>query len=62
MVRVYEASGRPVPDARLALGFEARDVWETDLVERGAKRLNGARGRGFSFSLGAFQIKTFEIT
>jgi alpha-mannosidase len=61
VVRVYEAAGRPVASARVELDFAAREVLETDLVERGPRPLPGAGGRGFSFPLAAFQIRTFEI-
>ncbi len=64
VVRVYETTGASIAEARLTLSFDAREVFETDLVERGEKRLelggSGSR-RELAFGLRGFQVKTFEV-
>jgi alpha-mannosidase len=61
VIRVYEASGAKLPRVNVQLGFDAREVFETDMVERGAHKIPDATRRGFSFPLSGFQVKTFEI-
>jgi alpha-mannosidase len=61
VIRVYEASGAKLPRVNVQLGFECREVFETDMVERGARKIPDATRRGFSFPLSGFQVKTFEI-
>jgi len=61
VARLYEAAGTPVREARIDLAFDAREVLETDLVERRPRAAGPAKGGSISFSLGSFEIKTFEI-
>jgi alpha-mannosidase len=61
LMRVYETTGAAVPRARLELGFDARRVFETDLVERGAAEAPTAGPRTIPLALRGFQVKTFEI-
>jgi alpha-mannosidase len=61
-LRVYEAEGRGVPEARIHLGVRPAAAAETDLIGRNARPFAGASGNGLAFSLGAFEIKTFELT
>ncbi len=66
VVRVYETTGAAAKDVRLSHSFPARQVVETDLVERGSTPVPeaGARDAGsreVRFGLGPFQIRTFEI-
>jgi alpha-mannosidase len=61
VVRLHDMSGTEVKHARVMLGVDAQSVEETDLVERGPRPAEGADRRSFPISLGAFQIRTFEI-
>jgi len=60
VVRVYEAAGDDVKDARISLAFPCRAVEETNLVEDDGSPLV-ADATGFAVTLGAFQIRTFQI-
>ncbi|HTE18345.1 MAG TPA: glycoside hydrolase family 38 C-terminal domain-containing protein, partial [Armatimonadota bacterium] len=62
VVRLYEAEGRPTEAVTLTAAVEIRAVTETDLIEKpqDAHRVDG-NGRSFTFSLGAFEIRTFRL-
>lgn len=61
VIRLYEASGAAVKDAKIALAFAARQVFETDLVERNPRPIPDVTGREIPVSLSGFQIRTFRI-
>ncbi len=60
VVRVYETTGAAVT-AKIALSFDARKVYETDLVERGAGEAAMEGPRSIPLSLRGFQVRTFEV-
>ena len=69
VLRVCEAAGTSVGEARVTLGLCGPAgragclprVHATDLVERRLQSLDGVRPDGFSFAIHGFGIRTFEV-
>lgn len=60
VVRVYEATGKPIHGVRAAWRFPISDVHEANLMEDTGALLN-AQPEGFSFDLKPYEIKTFKL-
>ncbi len=61
VIRVYEATGAKIADARLILPFAPRAIVETDLAERNPRPMAGCDGRTLPLTLDGCQIRTFLL-
>ena len=60
IIRVYEASGRATPDARIKVNAGVKTAEESDLLERAGSKLKTENGT-LHFSLHPFEIKTIKL-
>jgi alpha-mannosidase len=60
IVRVYESTGRPAPDARIQFHRPVRAAWTADLLENGFDPVPVRRDQ-LRFAMHAFEIKTFRV-
>jgi alpha-mannosidase len=61
IVRVYEAAGKPVKDARCEFAWPIASAEETDLIERPFGAAAKHDGKTLTFDLGPFEIKSFRL-
>jgi alpha-mannosidase len=59
-VRVYEAAGQPASGVRLRFAIPIYSVREANLIEDPGREM-ALQENGFTFSLRAFEIKTFRV-
>jgi alpha-mannosidase len=60
ILRVYEASGRPVSDVHVRLHAKLEQVHEVNLLEDLGAQIDSRRD-GFTFGIKPFEIKTFRL-